>query len=57
MPPIVMHGTSVYAIGLKVEDAEATVARAKALGAEPFEQPVGPGRAAPSQPSAASAAA
>lgn len=39
----VVHGTSVYAIGLQVEDAEATVARARALGAEPFEQPVGPG--------------
>lgn len=38
-----VHGTSVCAIGLKVEDAEATVARAKALGAELFEQPVGPG--------------
>jgi 4-hydroxyphenylpyruvate dioxygenase len=39
----VVHGTSAYAIGLKVEDAAATVARARALGAEPFEQPVGPG--------------
>ncbi len=39
-----VHGTSAYAIGLKVEDAAATVARAKALGAELFEQPVGPGR-------------
>lgn len=39
----VVHGTSVYAIGLKVEDAKATVERARALGAEPFEQPVGPG--------------
>lgn len=38
-----VHGTSVYAIGLMVEDAAATVARARALGAEPFEQPVGPG--------------
>jgi 4-hydroxyphenylpyruvate dioxygenase len=38
-----VHGTSVCAIGLKVEDAAATVARAKALGAELFEQPVGPG--------------
>ncbi len=33
-----VHGTSVYAIGLKVEDAAATVARAKALGAEPFAE-------------------
>jgi 4-hydroxyphenylpyruvate dioxygenase len=38
-----VHGTSVCAIGLKVEDAQATVERARALGAEPFEQPVGPG--------------
>jgi 4-hydroxyphenylpyruvate dioxygenase len=38
-----VHGTSACAIGLKVEDAKATVARAKALGAEPFEQAVGPG--------------
>jgi len=41
-----MHGTSAYAIGLKVEDAAATVARAKALGADPFEQPRGPGELA-----------
>jgi len=33
----------VCEIGLKVEDAQATVARARALGAEPFAQPVGPG--------------
>ncbi len=39
----VVHGTSVCAIGLKVEDAKLTVARAKALGAEPFEQTVGAG--------------
>jgi 4-hydroxyphenylpyruvate dioxygenase len=38
-----VHGTSVYAIGLKVEDARATVKRAQALGAEPFAQAVGPG--------------
>ncbi|RCS22061.1 sugar phosphate isomerase/epimerase and 4-hydroxyphenylpyruvate domain-containing protein [Phyllobacterium salinisoli] len=38
-----VHGTSVCDIGLKVEDAAATVTRARALGAEPFEQPVGPG--------------
>jgi 4-hydroxyphenylpyruvate dioxygenase len=38
-----VHGTSVYAIGLRVDDARATVERARALGAEPFEQPVGPG--------------
>ncbi|MGV3650461.1 MAG: 4-hydroxyphenylpyruvate dioxygenase family protein, partial [Devosia sp.] len=39
----VTHGTSAYAIGLKVEDASATVARARALGAQPFEQAVGEG--------------
>jgi 4-hydroxyphenylpyruvate dioxygenase len=38
-----VHGTSAYAMGLTVEDAAATVARARALGAEPFEQPTGPG--------------
>ncbi len=38
-----VHGTSVCDIGLKVADAGATVERARALGAEPFEQPVGPG--------------
>lgn len=38
----VVHGTSVYAMGLKVEDAAATVERARALGAEVFSQPVGP---------------
>ena len=38
-----VHGTSVCDIGLKVADAGATVARASALGAEPFEQRVGPG--------------
>jgi 4-hydroxyphenylpyruvate dioxygenase len=36
------HGTSVCAIGLKVDDAGATVERARALGADPFGQPVGP---------------
>jgi 4-hydroxyphenylpyruvate dioxygenase len=39
----VAHGTSVCAIGLKVDDAKATVARARGLGAVPFEQKVGPG--------------
>ncbi|WP_417686721.1 bifunctional sugar phosphate isomerase/epimerase/4-hydroxyphenylpyruvate dioxygenase family protein [Roseibium sp.] len=39
----VMHGANVCDIGLKVADAKATVERAKALGAELFEQPVGPG--------------
>ena len=37
-----VHGTSAYALGLKVADARATVDRARALGAEPFEQKVGP---------------
>ena len=37
-----VHGTSAYAFGLKVEDATATVARARALGAEIFEQRHGP---------------
>jgi 4-hydroxyphenylpyruvate dioxygenase len=41
-----MHGTSAYAIGLRVEDATATVARARALGADPFEQARGPGELA-----------
>lgn len=39
----VVHGMNVCDIGLKVEDAVATVERAKALNAEPFDQPVGPG--------------
>jgi len=38
-----VHGTSAYAFGLRVEDAAATVARARALGAEFFEQRHGPG--------------
>ncbi|HET6620594.1 MAG TPA: TIM barrel protein [Dongiaceae bacterium] len=38
-----VHGTSVCDIGLTVDDARATVARARALGAELFEQAVGPG--------------
>ena len=38
-----VHGTSVCDIGLKVEDASATMQRARALRAEPFEQKVGPG--------------
>ncbi|MDO6966691.1 bifunctional sugar phosphate isomerase/epimerase/4-hydroxyphenylpyruvate dioxygenase family protein [Rhizobium alvei] len=39
----VMHGTNVCDIGFRVSDAAATVERARALGADPFEQPVGPG--------------
>lgn len=42
----VMHGTSAYAVGLRVDDALATVARARGLGAQPFEQPPGPGEIA-----------
>lgn len=38
-----VHGTSAYAFGLMVDDAAATAERARALGAEPFEQAVGPG--------------
>lgn len=37
------HGTSAYAIGLKVGDAAATVERATALGAQTFEQNVAEG--------------
>jgi 4-hydroxyphenylpyruvate dioxygenase len=39
----VTHGTTAYAIGLRVEDAEATVARARGLGAQIFEQAVAEG--------------
>jgi 4-hydroxyphenylpyruvate dioxygenase len=38
-----VHGTSAYAIGLRVEDAAATVRRARALGAEPFSEARGEG--------------
>jgi 4-hydroxyphenylpyruvate dioxygenase len=38
-----VHGTSVYALCLKVEDAHAAAERACALGAERFEQEVPPG--------------
>lgn len=38
-----IHGTTAYAVGLRVADAAATVARARALGAETFEQKRGPG--------------
>ena len=37
-----MHGTNAYAVGLRVEDAAATVQRARALGADVFEQKRGP---------------
>lgn len=42
----IVHGTSAYAIGLRVADASATVERARALGAEIFEQHRGPGELA-----------
>jgi 4-hydroxyphenylpyruvate dioxygenase len=38
-----MHGTTVCDIGISVESAAETVARAKSLGADPFQQPIGPG--------------
>ncbi|WP_029619741.1 bifunctional sugar phosphate isomerase/epimerase/4-hydroxyphenylpyruvate dioxygenase family protein [Pseudorhizobium marinum] len=38
-----VHGASAYAMAIQVEDATAAMARAVALGAEPFSQPVGPG--------------
>jgi len=41
-----VHGTNAYAMGIRVEDAKATVARARALGAEPFEQKPRPGELA-----------
>lgn len=41
-----VHGTNAYALGIRVEDAAATVLRARALGAEPFEQVRGPGELA-----------
>ncbi len=39
----IMHGPSVCAMGLRVEDAEQTANRARSLLAQPFSQPVGPG--------------
>ncbi len=39
----ITHGTSVCDIGLRVDDAKATVERALALDADVFSQPVGPG--------------
>ena len=38
-----VHGPSAYATALVVEDAKEAMARALALGAEPFSQPVGTG--------------
>jgi 4-hydroxyphenylpyruvate dioxygenase len=37
------HGSAVCALGLKVDNAAATLERAKLLLDEPFRQPVGPG--------------
>lgn len=42
----VLRGTTVCDIGLRVPDAAAAVGRARVLGAEPFEQPVGEGELA-----------
>jgi 4-hydroxyphenylpyruvate dioxygenase len=39
----ITHGPSVCAIGLRVDDAESAMARARALLASPFRQAVGPG--------------
>ena len=39
-----IHGTCICDIGLTVDSAADTVARATALGASPFTQPVGPGQ-------------
>ncbi|MGN6464588.1 MAG: bifunctional sugar phosphate isomerase/epimerase/4-hydroxyphenylpyruvate dioxygenase family protein [Rhizobiaceae bacterium] len=41
-----VHGTNAYAIGLRVVDAAATVARARALGAETFAEQRGEGEIA-----------
>ena len=37
------HGTTICDVGLRVDDAAAATRRARALGATPFEQAVGPG--------------
>jgi 4-hydroxyphenylpyruvate dioxygenase len=39
----ITHGTSVCAIGLRVDDARATLDRAQALLDQPFQQAIGPG--------------
>lgn len=41
-----VHGANAYAMGLRVADATATVARARALGAEPFAEQRGEGELA-----------
>ena len=53
----ITHGPSVCALGLRVEDAQAAMARARALLAQPFSQAVGPGRAGAARRSAGSAEA
>ncbi len=40
---VLVRGTSAYAVGIRVDDARATVARARALGAEIFKQAPAPG--------------
>jgi 4-hydroxyphenylpyruvate dioxygenase len=37
------HGTTVCDIGISVDAADETASRAKSLGADPFQQPTGPG--------------
>ena len=39
----ITHGTSVCALGLRVDDAAATVRRARGLLDQPFQQAIGPG--------------
>lgn len=39
----VVHGTSAYAVALRVDDAKAAQERAVRLGADAFSQPAGPG--------------
>ena len=39
----ITHGPSVCALGLRVEDAQSAMARARSLLAQPFTQAVGPG--------------
>lgn len=39
----ITHGTSAYAIGLRVDNAAATAERARAMGAQLFDQPVAEG--------------
>jgi 4-hydroxyphenylpyruvate dioxygenase len=39
----VTHGSNAYAFGIRVPDADVTVARARSLGAQVFDQPVAEG--------------